>query len=161
MTATAIASAQQPPASTPASIDPPSDEKLLLKVLGEGVQIYSCALDNGTATWKFVGPEASLTSGDHHSRAGMHYAGPSWKLLDGSEVKGSMIASKPATEPAAVAWLLLKVVSHGGDGKLRTADYITRTNTKGGVAPATGCDAAHRGQQVQVPYSATYTFYGK
>ena len=31
--------------------------------------------------------------------------------------------------------------------------------TKGGKAPATGCDAGHAGQEVRVPYSADYLFY--
>jgi hypothetical protein len=82
-------------------------------------------------------------------------------LLDGSEVKGSMAASKPAPEAGAVPWLLVKVVSHNGNGKLGAADYVTRTNTKGGVAPQSGCDAAHQGASAPVPYSATYRFYGK
>jgi Protein of unknown function (DUF3455) len=160
MVTAATASAQQAPTSAPASIDPPREQKLFLALHGDGVQTYTCALDNGAPTWRFQGPDAKLST-DGGAPAGSHYAGPTWKLLDGSEVKGSMVASKPATAPGAVAWLLIKVVSHGGDGKLSTADYITRTNTKGGVAPATGCDVAHQGQAAQVPYSATYSFYGK
>jgi hypothetical protein len=154
------ACAQQPPASSTVSIDPPSDEKLLLELQADGVQIYSCATDNGAAVWKFQGPEANLKTGKG-TPAGTHFAGPTWKLLDGSEVKGGMVATRPATEPGAVAWLLLKVVSNSGDGTLRNAQYITRTNTKGGVAPAAGCDSAHQGQPARVPYSATYKFYGK
>jgi len=60
-----------------------------------------------------------------------------------------------------VAWLLLKVVSKAGDRKLQTAAYVTRTDTRGGVVPATGCDAAHQGEQARVPYTATCHFYGK
>jgi hypothetical protein len=154
--------AQQPSTSalSSASIEPPSGEKLILEVEAEGVQIYDCAVDNGNPVWRFQGPEAKLksTSG---SPTGTHFAGPTWKLLDGSEVKGSMVSTKPATEPGAVAWLLLRVVGNKGEGQLRTAEYITRTNTKGGVAPATGCDSSHQGEQVRVPYSATYKFYGK
>jgi hypothetical protein len=158
-----FAQAQQPPAAAPAtatSIEPPRDEKLLLLLQGDGVQIYGCSVDNGAAVWKFQGPEAKLTT-EKGSPAGTHFAGPTWKLLDGSQVKASMVATKPATESGAVAWLLLKVVDKSGDGELRTAEYITRTNTKGGAAPSTGCDAAHQGQQARVPYTATYRFYGK
>jgi Protein of unknown function (DUF3455) len=127
---------------------------------GDGVQIYACTVDNGTTVWKLQGPEAKLKT-ETGSEAGSHFAGPTWKLLDGSQVKGSMVATKPASEPGAVAWLLLKVVDKSGNGKLQTADYITRTNTKGGVAPATGCDAAHQGRLARVPYTDTYSFYGK
>jgi hypothetical protein len=42
---------------------------------------------------------------------------------------------------------------------LSRATSIQRLNTKGGKAPASGCDAAHAGQEVRVPYSADYLFY--
>lgn len=154
----ASAFAQQPPAST--SIEPPAGEKLILELHGDGVQIYTCTLDNTTLNWKFQGPEAKLTHADG-SNAGTHYAGPTWKLLDGSEVKGSMVGTKPAPEAASIPWLLLKIASHAGSGKLQSVDYITRTDTKGGVAPSTGCDSAHQNQQARVPYTGTYRFYGK
>jgi len=157
------APAQQPPAPSAApaaSIEPPSGERLLMEVQAEGIQNYSCVTENGASTWKFQGPEAKLTTSDG-KLAGSHFAGPTWRLLDSSEVKGSMAASKPAPEAGAVPWLLVKVASHNGNGKLSAADYVTRTNTKGGVAPQSGCDAAHQGVAAPVPYSATYRFYGK
>ena len=148
-------------AQQPSSIDPPAGEKRLLQLKGEGVQIYSCASENGAApAWKFVGPEAKLIT-EEGSRAGEHYTGPTWKLLDGSEVRGSLVSSKPAAESGAIPWLLLKVASHAGTGKLQTADYITRTDTKGGVAPTSSCDNTHQNEQARVPYAATYRFYGK
>jgi Protein of unknown function (DUF3455) len=151
-------SGQQPPAST--SIDPPSDEKVLLELHAEGVQIYSCVLDKTALNWKFQGPEAKLSNADG-SDAGRHYAGPTWKLLDGSEVKATMVGTRPSPDSGSIAWLLLKVASHAGEGKLQEAEYVTRTDTKGGVAPSSGCDATHQGEQARVPYSATYRFYGK
>jgi hypothetical protein len=36
---------------------------------------------------------------------------------------------------------------------------VQRINTKGGKAPASGCDAARAGQEVRVPYSADYRFF--
>jgi uncharacterized protein DUF3455 len=126
------AHAQQPAAPAPAtSIEPPSGARLLLEVRAEGVQNYSCVAENSASAWKFRGPEAKLTSSTG-SPAGSHFAGPTWKLLDGSEVKGSTAASKPAPEAGAVPWLLVKVVSHTGEGKLSAVEYVTRTNTKVG-----------------------------
>jgi hypothetical protein len=29
----------------------------------------------------------------------------------------------------------------------------------GGIAPATGCDAAAVGKEIRLPYKATYTFF--
>jgi hypothetical protein len=143
----------------PASIDPPATEHLLLQLQAKGVQIYSCTSDRGTAAWKLQGPDAKLLD-SKGAEAGTHFAGPTWKLVDGSEVKASPVANKPASDPGSVPWLLLKVASHAGSGKLDQAAYVTRTNTNGGVAPASGCDAEHQGQETRVPYSATYTFYG-
>ena len=37
---------------------------------------------------------------------------------------------------------------------------IQRLDTAGGVAPSTGCDAAHEGTEARVDYSANYDFYG-
>jgi Protein of unknown function (DUF3455) len=150
-----VATCQQP--ST--SIDPPAGEHLLLQLQATGVQIYSCTSDNGATAWKLKGPDAKLRDAKG-ADAGTHFAGPTWKLADGSEVKASPVANKPAPESGAVAWLLLKVASHSGSGKLDQAAYVTRTNTKGGVAPPSGCDAEHQGQETRVPYSATYSFYG-
>ena len=151
-------SGQQPPAST--SIDPPSDEKVLLELHADGVQIYSCVLDKTALNWKFQGPEAKLSKADG-SDAGTHYPGPTWKLLDGSEVKAAMVGTKPSPDGGSIPWLLLRVATHSGEGKLQKAEYVTRTDTKGGVAPSSGCDATHQGEQSRVAYSATYRFYGK
>jgi hypothetical protein len=149
------ATSQQPAAS----IDPPAGEHLLLQLQAAGVQIYSCTSEHGTTAWKLKGPDAKLTD-VKGTDAGTHFAGPTWKLADGSEVKGSPVANKPAPDPGSVPWLLLKVASHSGNGKLDQATYVTRTNTRGGVAPPSGCDTEHQGQETKVPYSATYSFYG-
>lgn len=37
--------------------------------------------------------------------------------------------------------------------------YIQRLDTQGGLAPATGCDAAHEGATARIGYTATYYFY--
>jgi hypothetical protein len=50
-------------------------------------------------------------------------------------------------------------VSHEGTGVMAQVTFIQRINTKGGKAPASGCDAGHAGQEVRVPYSADYRFF--
>ena len=47
-----------------------------------------------------------------------------------------------------IPWLLLK-----GDGSF---EYIRRSETHGGVAPAGSCEV---GRTERIAYSATYTFY--
>jgi hypothetical protein len=51
--------------------------------------------------------------------------------------------------------------SHQGRGILADAAFIRRTDTKGGVAPTTGCDAGHISEQVRMRYSASYQFFGE
>jgi Protein of unknown function (DUF3455) len=36
---------------------------------------------------------------------------------------------------------------------------VQRVDTQGGVAPTSGCDAAHVGTEKSVAYTATYYFY--
>ena len=47
-----------------------------------------------------------------------------------------------------------------GAGAMTGVSYIQRLNTKGGVAPATACDAAGKGKLQVVAYEADYVFYG-
>jgi len=54
---------------------------------------------------------------------------------------------------------LVTAASHSGEGVLARVTSIQRVNTKGGNAPASGCDAAHAGQEERAPYSADYVFF--
>ncbi len=69
------------------------------------------------------------------------------------------MANSPSPDADSIPWLLVNIVSHESTGVLSRATSIQRLNTKGGKAPATGCDAAHAGQELRVPYSADYFFY--
>jgi Protein of unknown function (DUF3455) len=138
------------------SVEPPSGARLLLQVDGVGVQVYSCA----DAGWTLAGPDAALFDSTGR-QVGTHFKGPGWKLADGSEVHAKATTSHAAPDAGAVAWLLLTATDHAGAGTLTAADYVTRTDTRGGAAPSSGCDAAHRGAEVRMRYSAVYRFYGR
>jgi len=142
----------------PAELRPPANEQVLLQVHAEGDQIYSCKSDGSQFSWTLKAPEAQLYSKDGKS-FGKHFAGPSWKANDGSQVNGKAVASVPSPDGNSIPWLLVTVVSHSGDGVLAHVTSIQRINTKGGKAPANGCDATHGGQDVRVPYSADYVFF--
>jgi hypothetical protein len=130
----------------------------LLEVVADGVQIYTCEAKDGGFVWSFKAPEASLF--DKQGRqVGAHFAGPTWKMDDGSAVVGEIVSRADAPEPSAIQWLLLRAKSHEGSGVLVPATYIRRTETKGGVAPKTGCDASHASEQARMRYSATYQFF--
>ena len=128
------------------------------QALGEGAQVYACQAAGGTFAWKLVGPDAVLTGADGQ-KLGRHFAGPSWQAPDGSTIVGEAVGSSPSPREGAVAWLVLRARSTAGPGLFSSVIFVTRTQTQGGVAPASGCDAGHVGQQARAPYSATYTFF--
>jgi hypothetical protein len=74
-----------------------------------------------------------------------------------ASLPGSSRADAPSKK--AIPWLLLEAKSHGGSGTFSTITHIQRLDTKGGVAPSKGCDTTHDGEEVRVPYEATYAFY--
>ena len=143
----------------PKQLEPPANEKLLLQVHAKGDQIYTCKGDAAQFAWTLKAPDAQLF--DKNGKAfGRHFAGPSWEANDGSRVTGKAMANVPSPDADSIPWLLVSIVSHSGsEGVLSRATTLQRLDTKGGKAPATGCDAAHAGQEVRVNYSADYVFY--
>jgi hypothetical protein len=127
----------------------------LVEAQADGVQIYACkAKDNG-AEWVFKAPEANLFDATGR-QIGIHFAGPGWKLADGSAVNGAVLAKADAPVSGAAPWLLLEVKAHEGAGILAAVTTIRRADTKGGAPPTSGCDTSHLGGQVRMRYSATY-----
>jgi hypothetical protein len=142
----------------PASLNVPPGNKLAFSMPAKGVQIYKCQAAGGAApAWTLTGPEAELLDNKGHS-AGKHFAGPTWQGSDGSSVVGSKTAAE-TVDRSAIPWLLLTATSHGGQGKFAQVTFIQRIETRGGLAPATGCDAAHLEATARVDYTATYVFF--
>jgi hypothetical protein len=142
----------------PQQIQPPANEQLLLQVHANGDQVYTCKGDAGQAVWALKAPDAQLFDKDGKP-FGKHFAGPSWEASDGSRITGKAVANVPSPDADSIPWLLVNIVGHEGSGVLSRATSIQRINTKGGKAPASGCDAAHVGQELRVAYSADYLFY--
>lgn len=142
----------------PKQLEAPANEQLLLQVHAKGDQVYTCKSDAAQFTWTLKAPDAQLF--DKNGKPfGKHFAGPAWEASDGSRVTGKAIANAPSPDANSVPWLLVTIVSHDGSGVLSRVTTIQRVNTKGGKAPASGCDASHAGQEVRVAYSADYRFY--
>ena len=148
-----VAAQQVPP-----QLQPPANEQLLLQVHAKGDQVYTCKEDVTEFSWVLKAPDAQLFDKDGKF-FGKHFAGPSWEANDGSRVTGKAVANAPSPEADSVPWLLVSVIGHERSGVLSRATTIQRINTKGGKAPGSGCDAAHAGQELRVPYSADYLFY--
>lgn len=151
----------------PDSLKAPAGEEVVLAAHATGTQIYVCqqGADQKYA-WVFKAPEAELTDATgkkiiHHS------AGPTWKHIDGSEVKAKVVAKQDAPKadapkPEAIPWLLLSATGHSGDGILSRVTSIQRIHTEGGMPlEAKYCDASNAGKEVGTVYAADYYFYGR
>lgn len=147
-------------AQVPEAIKAPAGESVVLKTHASGAQIYVCASGaDSKLQWTLKGPDAELHDGKG-AVIGRHYAGPAWRLNDGSEVTGKAVAHVDSPDPQSIAWLLVSVVSHAGKGGLSAVTHIQRINTHGGQAPpATQCDATKRNTETRSAYSADYYFY--
>jgi hypothetical protein len=146
----------------PEAIAIPSGQKILLKAVGKGFQIYVCKAKEGAANvyeWTLKAPEAELFN-DNGQVIGKHYGGPTWESTDGSKVVGKLHAKADAPEATAIPWLLLDAKSNEGSGVLGSVKGIQRVATVGGKAPAEGCDGTHTNAETRVPYGATYYMYG-
>ncbi|GLQ51000.1 hypothetical protein GCM10010872_24490 [Dyella flava] len=129
-----------------------------IEAVGKGVQIYTCKASTGGYAWSLKAPDASLQDANGNT-IGKHFAGPSWQANDGSTVVGQLLNMSPSPDAGTIPWLVLQAKSHSGNGLMANVQYVIRTRTQGGVAPAAGCDAAHAGSEVRVPYSAVYLFF--
>jgi len=158
---TALANAQlkDPSPQVPEAIQAPAGVEVALSARASGWQIYTCkAGADGKFSWTLKAPDAELR--DRNDQViGEHFAGPSWKLKDGSAATGKATAHVDSPDADSVAWLLVTVISHSGKGLLDNVTTIQRIHTHGGKAPADGCDAAHSGAETKSSYTADYYFY--
>ena len=141
-------------------LTPPAGAKLVLKAHATGSQIYTCkAGTDGAFQWVLKAPDADL----HDKKGaviGHHFAGPTWKHKDGSEVVGKASAHVDSPDADSIPWLLLAATGHTGEGMFAKVTAVQRVNTKGGKPSATSpCDASKDGTETKSAYSADYLFY--
>jgi hypothetical protein len=147
-------------AALPEAVRVPAGQKLMMATTGVGEITYECREKKemaGQYEWAFVGPVATLYAADRKP-VGKYYAGPTWESADGSKVTGKQMAVAPSS-PGNLPLQLVKADPAMGTGAMTGVGYIQRLNTKGGVAPATGCDMAAKGKRQIVAYEADYVFY--
>ena len=124
----------------------------------QGVQVYVCSQADAAYAWRLKAPDAVLMDAAGH-RVGHHFAGPTWQAEDGSAVVGDALVASPSPKAGAIPWLVLRARSHAGTGLFASTAYVVRSDTDGGAAPATGCDASHADAETRVDYTATYSFF--
>jgi hypothetical protein len=155
------ASAASAAPQIPAALALPAGEARAFELHARGTQNYECRESReapGRWEWVFLAPEAELLDGADHP-VGKHYAGPSWESsADGSKVVGKVTARADAPDPGAIPWLLLQVTGVSGSGTYSGVKSVQRIDTRGGKAPASGCDQGAAGEVVKVPYTALYAF---
>ena len=144
----------------PDQIKAPANENLVFQAHASGAQIYVCQQGtDGKPQWTLKAPEAQLQD-PKGALVGHHYAGPTWKHNDGSEVTGKASAKADSPDPDSIPWLLITATGHSGAGVFAPVTSIQRIHTKGGHAPAAAsCDSAKLGAETRVPYTADYYFY--
>jgi hypothetical protein len=156
------AAAQQPARpDVPDKLSAPATEKLILQAHATGDQIYVCKSGpdaDQKLAWILKAPDAQLFDAQNKLIA-KHYAGPTWKHDDGSEVVGKVAARLDSPDANAIPWLLLTAASHSGSGVFANVTSIQRLHTKGGQPPQSGCDDTHRNAETKSAYSADYYFY--
>jgi Protein of unknown function (DUF3455) len=167
------------PPVVPPSLRVPSTSQAFLLGHGKGTQNYECQPSASTGhvghvAWTLFTPQATLFN-DLDEQLTTHFFSPNpdedgrpvrvtWQdSRDTSTVWARAIASVVVT-PNAVPWLLLQTVGTQegptGGTTLSQTTFIQRVNTRGGVAPATGCDdLPDVGHKAFVPYTADYFFF--
>lgn len=143
------------------TIAAPSNEDVVLVAHASGSQIYVCQVGaDQKLSWTLKAPDAELSDASG-TNIGRHFAGPTWRYSDGSEVTGKADAHVDAPDAGAIPWLRLKVTGHSGNGVFAKVTTIQRIHTKGGqpAAAGCGCDDSHRNAEYKSPYSADYYFY--
>lgn len=146
--------------SIPEQIKVPEGYSPVLTAHAKGDQIYQCSLKESKYSWETHAPDAKLFDAEGKI-VGNHTAGPLWEYKEGSRVVGRVLKKIDMEPDSSIAWLLVEVVSHEGDGLFSNVSFINRINTHGGLPPSSGCDANHLGGEKRVAYTADYVFYGK
>jgi len=145
----------------PPGLEPPAGQVLAFSLHAVGVQIYQCRATQADAArfeWVLKAPQADLFD-PSGKQVGRHYAGPTWEGADGSRVVGEVQAKDATRSAGSIPWLLLSAKTHSGEGRFAPVQSILRLDTSGGAAPAEAADQAKAGQEIRVPYEATYAFY--
>ncbi len=144
----------------PDKIKAPAGEEIVLQAHATGSQIYVCQpATDGKLAWSLKAPDAELHD-QQGAIIGHHFAGPTWKDNDGSEVVGKASAKVDSPDANSIPWLLVTATSHSGDGILSRVSSIQRIHTTGGMPPtASDCTAAKQNVEVKSNYTADYYFY--
>jgi hypothetical protein len=146
--------------AVPDQIKAPAGEEVVLLAHASGSQIYVCqAGPDGKFAWTLKAPKAELRD-QQGTTIGRHYAGPTWKDNDGSEVTGKATGKVDSPESGSIPWLLVTATGLSGVGVFSRVTSVQRIHTKGGMPPAAAdCNASKQNAEAASDYTADYYFY--
>ena len=147
--------------SLPAAIQVPAGNRVAMETVGVGEITYECrdkANAPGQTEWVFVGPQAVLNDRSGN-KVGTYFGPPAtWASNDGSRLTATQMAVAPAGA-GNLPYQLVKANPATGQGAMTGVSYIQRVALKGGVAPASACSPANKGERQIVKYQADYIFW--
>ena len=162
-----------PPVPPGLEVLAPSEAFLLGR--GVGTQNYECQPTGplGRVGWVLFTPQATLFD-DQGGQLTTHFFSPhpnegnlvrvAWQHSRDTSTVWAKLVAAATVDPQAIAWLKLEVVGTQsgptGGTALTGTTFLQRLNTRGGLAPATGCDLlSDVGHKAFIPYTADYFFY--
>ena len=160
------------PPSVPAKLEVPTGNEAFRVGHAFGTQNYVCLPSGADVKFVLFTPQATLFNGGEQVTT--HFFSPNpveggvvratWEdSVDTSFVWARALASE-TVDAKAITWVLLQTAGTevgptGGDTLAKTT-FVQRVNTRGGLAPATGCSLpTDIGSKRFVPYKADYFFY--
>jgi len=163
------------PPAVPPGLEVPEGNEAFRVGHAFGTQNYVClpADSIGHVAFTLFTPEATLL-GEQDEQLTTHFFSPNpdeggvvratWEdSVDTSFVWARALA-QATVDPKAITWVKLETAGTavgptGGDTLAKTT-FVQRVNTRGGLAPATGCSLpTDIGTKRFVPYKADYFFY--
>lgn len=163
------------PPSVPAKLEVPTGNEAFRVGHAFGTQNYVCLpVDSiGHVAWTLFTPEATLL-GEQDEQLTTHFFSPNpveggvvratWEDSGDTSFVWARALESATVDANAITWVLLQTAGTevgptGGDTLAKTT-FVQRVNTRGGLAPATGCRLpTDIGSKRFVPYKADYFFY--
>jgi uncharacterized protein DUF3455 len=164
------------PPVVPAGLEVPAPSEAFLLGHAVGTQNYVCQPDAhlGRVAWTLFTPQATLFN-DQNEQLITHFFSPNpdeggavvratWEDSDDTSAVWARATASATVDPNAIAWVTLQRVGSRvgptGGQTLSGTTFVQRVNTRGGLAPSTGCDSLPDvGRKAFVPYTADYVFY--
>jgi len=137
----------------------PTSEEPAFVLTAQGAQLFECKPNEAgdSYAWKFVSSDVQLFDG---ARSVATQTSPT--QMESTADRTSVVASPLSSQDAGsgnLPWASFSAQATGDTGLFAGVTRILRVNTRGGVAPADGCDAGHTGTSTRVPFAADYYLY--